>query len=352
MRCASLISLCLLAMPAQAVTVDVSGFVYGTHISDSEWHEDDARLAVNLDLAHEGFELRGQVTTQNNQPRRLVVGYSAAVTESTSMRVQAGRFVRLDGFYNNVTDAPSSSGMSLLPMGSYSRRMNTGTFTIMDGAQVCGMTTTKLGAWEYGVRVGQAMIDDELDLQREAFGRVASPQIESDPALNYDVYSRLYTANGAYLVTYNHYATGFRNAGGGPMEDFILGNLAQTVTYDTIKLGVMRNVGPWELSGEYHRGWVSIKNGVGMETFSKRADNYYLKAAYDLSDEWVAYGMVSRGRSTEGSKASNNTLGVTWDNGDWMLNAEYHLGEGSAWAKYGSQSDDWSAYAISIVRRF
>jgi hypothetical protein len=345
-------ALALTAAPVMAATVDVSGFAFGTYISDHEWHENEARLAINLDVAHEGFELRSQVTTQENQPRRLTVGYSAAVTDSTSMRVQAGRFVRLDGFYNNVTDAPSSSGMSLLPLGSYSRRMNTGTFTIMDGVQACAMTNTKLGALEYGVRVGQALIDDEGNLQREAFDRVASPHIVSKPALNYDAYSRLYTANGAYLVTYNHYATDFRNATGGAAEDMMLSMLAQSVTYDTIKLGVLRNIGPWELSGEFHRGWVSVENGAGTETFSKRADSYYVKAAYDLADEWVAYGMLSRGKSSTGTKAHNNTIGLTWDNGDWMVNAEYHVGQGNGWAKYESPVEDWNAYAISIVRRF
>lgn len=356
MRCASLISLCLLALPVQALDANFGGFVYGTWFSQPDWHDHEARAAVNADITHGNFALRTQITTQANQPRRLLLEYSRPVSEATSATVQAGRLVRLDGFYNNVTDSPSSSGMSLLPLAVYNRRMNTGTFTIMDGVQLTGRTTLEGSHLEYGIRAGKAFIDSEEDLQKEAFGRVVSTGIETDPQFdNYDAYVRWERRDTSYLLSINRYATDFKSVAGNPMDDFLVASMASDVTYTTAKVGASHQYGKLNVSAEYHYGIVNTHDRAGKETFEKRAHNGYVRVGYDLRDCLDVYATYNYGRTVEGdSEARDAAIGVTWDRGDWMVNLEYHKGNSTktAWSRYGSGVTDWDSAVVSVVRRF
>jgi hypothetical protein len=355
-RFASLISLALLIAAPASAEVAFSGFAYGTWFSQTDWHDHEYRAAVNMDATHGDFAVRGQLTTQGQQPRRLSLEYSRPVTQDTSVTGQIGRLVRLEGFYNNVTDAPSSSGMSVLPLATYNRRMNTGTFTIMDGIHVVGRTRLDANQIEYGARWGKTFIESDFDVQKEAFGRVVSDGIAIDPQFDsFDLYARLEKPRSSYLVSLNHYAADVVSTKGKPMDEFIVNTMSASVEYSTLKFGAMHRYDRLYVSGEYHYGITNTYNKAGAETFEKKAHSGYLRVGYDLRDCVEVYAVQNYGRTVDSpSRASSTALGATWDRGDWMVNAEYHKGSstGSAWTKYDSDTRTWDALAVSVVRRF
>jgi hypothetical protein len=331
--------------------------MYYTWIQDQDFHENESRLAINADITHDnGIAFRTQLTTQDQQPRRAVIEYNKHINENCSVTTQVGRFIRLDGFYNNVTDSPSSSGMSFLPLATYNRRMNTGTFTLMDGGNVTLYKRKDDMLIETGVRYGRAFIETDEQVQMEALGRTI-PNLEIDNQFNnYDWYARLTKDKQTYLLSYNHYSIYTKsNSPTDPISNFI-SNSAKNVIYDTVKFGAANRWDDFELSGEFHWGKTVTEDVKGKETFKKIARNIYVKAAYDIGDEWNVYLLQSLGEAGDESKAQDSVIGVTRDDGVWMLNLEYHKGwnSRSAWMKYNSPDDkrDWNTLVASVVRRF
>lgn len=332
--------------------------MYATMFSDNDWYDNEYRAAANLDISDNHFAVRGQVTTSGAQPRRLIVEYSKPVTTDTAARIQLGRFVRLDGFYNNVTDSPSSSGMSTLPLATYNRRMNTGTFTIMDGIQGCGTTRLNNGLLEYGVRFGKVFIEDEDELQKEAFGSVVTRNLGIVKNYNNrDATIRYTTGNNIFLMSYNRYRVETKANSDTDFLAQYISTSAHSIIYDTIKVGALSKWANLELSSEYHYGKTTTYDKLGVETTRKDAHNIYVKTAYDIGDNWNVYALASRGMlESFPSWARDVAVGITWDNGKWMTNLEYHKGNTShgGWVKYDAPSDKlgWNSWVASVVRRF
>lgn len=346
--------------PKEVINANLYGFAYYTFFQDKDWQKDEARIAVNGNISAEHFSIKGQVSTQTNYLRRLTLEYAAPINVDSFFTLRAGRMVRLDGFYNNVTDSPSTSGMSVLPLATYNRAMNTGTFTILDGISLCAMTRVgKSFLLETGVRYGSAFIDSEADLQKEAFGKVVSQNLLLDRQNNnYDFIAKLYSErNDVYLFSYNHYAINTYNGNIlDPLSAYI-SNFAEEVQYDTIKIGAMRSIGKFTYSGEYHYGKTRTFSLAGAETSRKDAHNAYLKVAYDFTDNIELFTMYNYGMlESDISRGKNFTVGVLFNYGTYLFNVEWHKGISTkgSWARYENQDwkHDWNSFVASAIIRF
>lgn len=361
MRFALLISLLLISIPhgyANSTSFELSGYAYATIFQDTDWYDNTARAAVNFDITKNKIGLRGQVDTQEKQPRRLVIEYSYPSTEDTFLKVQVGRFVRFDGFYNNVTDSPSSSGMSILSLSTYNRTMVTGTFTLSDGSQVFATTKFIDTLVEYGFRAGKAFIESDSDLQKEAFGVVSDNLATKRRFNNFDLYSRVSSINGSeFLISYNHYSIDIVNHDPTDLlAAYIAGN-ATEINYDTIKVGMLRDFDRFKLSGEYSYGKTTTYSNLGQQTSRKDAHNAYLRFAYDVSDNVEAYSLYNYGmlESTD-SISYDSSVGLLFNHGSWAFDIEWHTGKSKygSWVKYESQDDkkSWNSFVTSVSLRF
>jgi hypothetical protein len=332
----------------------VRGFAYTTVFSDNRWFDNKSSIAINLDADYGPFAVRTQVATETNAVRRLVGEYSFIVPWINMTSVwQVGRYVRLDSFYNNVTDSPGTSGMAILPMAGYNRRMATGTFTIMDGWQTWNSVVVgeTLVTARYGY--GKMMIESQRDLHKEVFsGKIVKGlDLESAEGV-YDFGLHLEHHNWHAYYSHNYYKINTKvTEPSNPMANFV-NRTYSSVDYPVDKIGLKYFCKKYWVQGEMAKGTTYSTNYRGVKKHELGATDYNVIAGYAFKESYAAYIGQSRGFNDQGRTAKDRFIGVTYDNGKWAASLEYHKGEGLAWRKYDSPIDSWNAFVTSVTYRF
>lgn len=337
--------------------LNLSGFAYTTLFQDNDWFDNDSRVAVNFATDFDHVNLLGQIDTQKSQPRRLAIEYAAPLSDKTSVKFNFGRMVRLDGFYNNVTDSPASHGMSMLPLAIYSRRMLTGTFMLLDGASISGTTKNDGTLMEYGIRFGAPYIDSNEYLQKEAFRTYASNAQYVRRYNNYDLYYQISIEDHSLLLSINHYSIDFNNRNpADKLSSYIAANAAR-INFDTAKIGYIYDFGRYRFTTEYHYGKTELLSDADKVSAYIKAHSIYGMLGYSISDECEIYSLYNYGRSENtGSQVKDFASGISFDFGRYFFNLEYHDGSSNhgTWVKYDAPSGKhtWQSLVVSAALRF
>ena len=152
--------------------LQVSGFVYATEFSDSDWYNGRNIAAVNIDYDTNLLAFRTQLQSYDNQHiRRLVAEYSMSPFSNVEFIGQVGRFSRVDALFNGVTDNPASYQMAMMPNAGYSYRMFNGAFVIMDGVTLQTSWRNQDMLIKVRYSEGKSAIPSQSDIIEEAFKR-------------------------------------------------------------------------------------------------------------------------------------------------------------------------------------
>lgn len=104
--------------------VILSGFITTTLFSNSDWFNTARAAALNVDIVKGDYALKMQLSEPfEKMIRRMVIEKSFGLGNNREGAIQIGKFPRLASFYNNVNDAPGSTGLATIPLGEYSRRL-------------------------------------------------------------------------------------------------------------------------------------------------------------------------------------------------------------------------------------
>jgi hypothetical protein len=135
---------------------------------------------------------------------------------------------------------------------------------------------------------------------------------------------------------------------------------------------------PWTLVGEYQVLALHFHGaGAGFTDMTLVGENYFLQLGYRVTPRWDAFlrydvNIFNRDDPDGGRYAANNpgtpasarfardwTVGVRYDfDAQWMLRAEYHLIQGTAWLPiqenpdFAARSPDWRLFSLLLSYRF
>ena len=336
---------------AQGPDFKASGFVYHTHFSDTDWYDNETRAAINLDTTYDNFAIRAQVATYDeNALRRLTFEYSFPVN-SRNFTIQAGRFPRIDSFFNNITDNPGTANLAILPMAGYNRRMNTGTFTMMDGVQIFHSKLFSENLIFSKFSYGRLVVEDQKDTQIETFKTYNSNIKLSSRNDNFDAMLGWKNDDWSIYSSYAHYSAKTDRTND-TMVARLLEHKVRRVEYSTLKFGIKYEVEKCFIQAETMTGRSSIYEANNKTYFSQVAKDFYLLLGYNMNESTSIYTSYSQGDSNRGSHAKNTVIGLTKSFDDLKLSIEYHKGQGRAWKKFDTKTDDWNSVVISTTYTF
>lgn len=342
-----------------------NGFIYTTQFSDNNWFNDRTIGGINLDAFYKTFAVRTQVSSYANQRiRRFVLEYAHPLGSHVEMVYQAGRFARLDSFYESgVTNNPSVPGTAIPPNAGYSYRMFNGAFVIMDGIQA--QSTYKLDSGNLvkaRYAIGKMTIPSQTDIQLEAFKRTLLNNDEADIVGNrtsYDAGIHYETASWHTYMARNYYAMYVVQSGNSALAKTVANTYA-TLNYKVDKIGTKYITNKWWAQIEwFHDITESFKGTTGLLSSNNNAvgENHQIGMYY--GDSWSYYAGRSYGRNkTAGSRNDDNFIGATWYKNQWTVSTELHNGAGFAWRKYdaplviNSNVPKWNSIVTSITFRF
>ncbi len=355
---ALLISAALLSAQAIAGEVDVhlSGFATVTAFSDRDWHPNKSSAALNFDATYEDWAVRGQVASSYSQPiRRLVVERSIFITSGHELLLQAGRFPRLDSFYNSVTDSPATYGMAMLPPGMYNRRViGNRTFTGIEGAQAiytfrAGPALVKLHA-DYG----QMVVEKQCETQNEATKMPCRPGYEiSGVRGSYDFGGKVELGQWTALAYHGKLLAKTTLLNPLDKTSVFLTHSANRISYNATKIGLRYDGDSWYVQSEIMRNQFDLAKTGKDYTQAQESWNRYVIAGYCFTGAFCGYASYSHGKSTSvGSGANDRAVGATYSFDHLVMSLEYHKGYGKAWEKYNAPNPDWNSWVASATWRF
>jgi hypothetical protein len=340
----------------------VNGFIYNTTFGDKDWQNGRTVAAINADYFLGSFAARTQLSSYQDQHiRRAVLEYSHPIGSNVEMVYQAGRFTRLESFYEGITDNPGNYKQAILPFGGYSYRMFNGAFVIMDGVQ--GQATFKLPQ-DYLLRArysqGKMTVPSQSDIQKEAFRRVFPGVTIDGTNHNYDWALALESVNYKWYVSRNRYHMNVLTDGSNATAN-VVSNTFNLIDYRVDKAGVRWDNQKYVAQLEWFHDITEIwkKNRSLPLASNNNAVGFNWMLGTYLNDNWSVYAGRSYGRNkVAGSHNDDNYAGVTWNDGPWTVSTEYHKGNGFAWRKYDApfvaapNVPKWSSWVASVTYRF
>jgi hypothetical protein len=338
--------------PALADT-EISGFAYNTTFGDQHWQQSRSVVAANFDYTTNVVDVRGQFSTYENEPiRRLTIGRTFNSYKDGHISIRAGRFSRVDSFFNNVVDTPAASGMDILPMAGYNYRMFQGSFTIMDGIKVDTYNHFGDHALSLHYSKGMMVIPDQKEYQNEVLHKVY-PGISLDSMVGDTIEFHHEWHNWHSYVSKTLYGATSERLANDTTSHYVATN-AHQADYTLRKAGVKY---------ENDLGFVMVERSEGnTETYSITGNTTAIGVAYDTSktlgwyfmDTWTAYVGQSYGENvTSKTEAKDGFIGVTKRVGRLTVSTAFHEGKGQGWMRYEANSPyEWQSYVISTTYQF
>lgn len=332
----------------------VTGFVYNTTFSQSNWHDNRSVAAVNLDFDYGNFAARAQIGTYDSVISRGTLEYSTPIGEQAAVIYQVGRFSRVTAFNDNIVDAPASWNMAIPPFSGYSYRMINGSFALMDGHRLLVPYRTDAGNMiTFKASYGRSVISQE-EMQREAF-KSYNPDIQLrgehgayDLALHYE------TKHWHFYTSQSFYEFSSSTSSSNPRVLYAVNNF-KNITYTLNRAGVKYDNSSWFVRSELIKGMTIASNVSDKETSRVDAVDHNIVIGKYL-DDCIVYGGMSYGKNrTSDTRNYDKFVGVTYKHHKITISLDYHIGEGHAWMKYGVPKDAdhrWRSWVISTTYRF
>lgn len=337
-------------------TFQTSGFLYNTTWQDNKFHSDRTVLAVNMSVEEGPLAFRTQLNTTENALRRATIEYSFVPIEDVETIAMLGRFGRVESFYNNILDAPSSSQMAVLPFAGYSYRMFNGSFVLMDGLGLVNkIKYSGEGLLTLKASVGRMVIDNQEDIQKEAF-RTYNQDFEMKPSNGgYDLSAKLekryYTVYVARQVYKGHFEATNHTA----LNDFIA-NKYNKSEYVLDRVGLKVNYKDVFASTEYAEGDTEVLSSTGTHSSETRAaDTNYVLGAY--LGPYTFYIGESIGKNKSANyKNTDHFAGATYNYSSLAtVSLARHIGNGLSWSKYDTAvlgEYRWNTWVVTTTIKF
>lgn len=343
----------LVSLPALAgePNYSINGFLYNTSFSQTSFHEPRTVLAVNFDADYGPLAFRAQAGTYDETVRRAVVEYSTNIGEVSDITYQAGRFARVDSFFNGIVDTPASSQMAMLPLAGYSYRMFNGAFVLMDGQQI--VTTTRHDDIRYSFRAatGHMVIPSQKDIQLEAIHKTDSQLDMVNRKQSYDLGFHIETQNWHWYVARNYYTLNLETDAKDRLHKYIVSKYAE-FDYTLDRAGVRYDNKKWFISTEQGNGRTFALSSKNVDTGKLIAEDMNVVTGIYYNNT-VFYTGYSEGRNrTAGTKNTDSFIGITQNYKRTTISLDYHNGNGIGWSKYVNGSPNWSSFVASITYRF
>ena len=357
LRCCVLLISLLLSISSHAENVELrlSGFVTGTAFSQSDWYDNTKNIAVNVDATYEDLAIRGQIgEPYDNIIRRLVFEKSLWIKEQQEVTIQFGRFPRLDSFYNGVTDSPGTSGMAMLPLGEYNRRMvQNRTFNTVDGINAIYTIRLKSGILKLHGDYGSLPIEEPCLTQNETTKKPCrlGYQFLGDTG-NYDVGASYEIGKWTYLGSMSSMRLRTELLDPKDKTSVALSTAANRVSFDLTRVGVKYTAKKWWAQSELL--FTDFKLAKKDQDFTSvtTSENLYLLGGYNWTDQFNSYIEYSYSKANTGGMALDRVIGSTYVLNNTTLSLEYHNGTGLAWKKYFSETPTWDSWVFSFTQRF
>lgn len=337
------------------INYDFSGFITATHFSNNAWHDDISKTALNFDITYNTYAVRGQIHKPGEHfLRRFTVEKDIYLNEQHDIILKAGIFPRLDSFYNNVTDAPSTSALALLPLGEYNHRMiNNSTFSGLKGISLYYNYVTDVNQLNVHLDIGSANIENHCDIHAEAFGTPCTYGYKfKSNNKNYSIGGTFNHGDFTYLAHISQFNINTELVN---PED----KVASKITRDTedISLRFIK----FGLKYEKNKCWVQSELVFSDSSFKSpnkenvnfyRSKNAYILSGYNWSDQLSTHVVYSVGKDTGNNIIKDKGVGITYVYKNTTLSTEYHVGKGKEWAKFYSPIDKWNSWVFTLTQRF
>lgn len=332
----------------------VNGYVYKQWNTDRTWKEEQDNLAVNIGHRfNDTFSLSSQVATKSEPLRRLELRGIFPISDSDALITRVGRVNRKFGFYNIMTTAPDTAGMTYLPNSIYDPDMLTATFMVIDGAEITWQHKFDDGSlFNLSGIFGQSWVESEHDMQMEAW-KFYNPNIKfvSDKsdwglAMSYKWNDTTFIAEHAWYDAHNE-----RNKTADPTADYLMTKFADS-ELSVERIGLRQKLGDFTFTGEYAWTHTQAFNPQGVRQISKKSENWYLESRYSLTGNADVFFGYAAGKSSTPAKAHDQYTGFSYTWNDLTFIGEYHKGRGSAWNHYNQSGESQHELAGSITYRF
>ena len=280
--------------------------------------------------------------------------------------IRGGRIKLPYGLYNETRDVAFTTPSILLPQGVYFDRSRS-LFTSADGGSFYAQHRTSWGNFSFKFNVGLALGDHE-EIKTAFLGASARGKFEPNPAiatrLMYELNGGKYVLADSYVdltLEYNPVKNDVFSAGSTRIQPVVL-----SAQYNGEKLG---------LTGEYFYRWNTSK-GYGIIPGHKSvSESWYIQGSYRFTSYLqgvIRYDTLTQDIDDRNGKrpasfglpnhiafAKDWMTGLRWDiTPSWMLRAEYHRINGTAWIAQADNQDrsktreNWDLYALQISYRF
>jgi hypothetical protein len=343
--------------PTRADTFSgVSGFAYQSVFSNNEFRENTNKVALNgyvhTDIGNQPIELFTQIAT--NRPasgaiNRLSAALPIKLHPDNESGIRLGKFNRVMGFYNDISDAPSTSGQTVNPQSSYNSRFLTASFATMTGLQLYSSHFFDKGVLYADASVGELEMGDQTYIQNLLLKKALSKIELVSPKDNWALFTK-WDGNG-YTALYEHSFYDIRWEQIAPFSP-----MAFPGSSDFISKIIISSPQPW-LDAQ------RVGLSVDLFDYTLSSEKYWLKSGSGVGNSQGLYWIVKRpageyevflGRASVEVEnfpgSSDNFIGVSRNMGDWFFNVEYHDLTGKGWSM--SNKEDTDSFAASVVYRF
>ena len=343
--------------PGDSLNTNVSGYVSGTYISNKDWYPSTDRVALNLDMGYKNWAFSAQVANGHKDLiQRAILEYSIPVSERNELNLQVGEFTRILSFYPNLTDAPSTSGMAMYPLGLYNRAfLSNKTFTTLEGINVVDKINLRSGILSVRLDYGSTgEIDSQCQVQGQLIGIHCNPGIKLGGSKdNYD-YGLIYESPFLSLLLYHNQ---FRDTNtllkpNDPLSVSEFNHFSMDA-FTSDSAGFQYSFG----KGMY----VQVEGTLThLDTaFYKQPMHYtgtttkeYITAGDCFSEKFCDYVSFSKEDSRKAIKAFDRVIGITYLEGTWVTSVEFHHGVGSVWEEAFAPNPNWNSWVVSSTFRF
>jgi hypothetical protein len=342
----------------QADTIySVNGFAYQSIYSDNGFRPNESKVALNgyfhTNIAEQPIDLFTQLAT--NRPadgaiNRLSIALPFSPHVDNESGVRLGKFNRVMGFYNDISDAPSTSGMTVLPQAPYNGRFLTASFATMTGMQLYSSHFFDKGILYVEGSRGELEMGDQTYIQNLLLKKTL-PKIELvSPKDNWAFFAKWDASDYSLLYEHSFYDLSWEQTGAlTPMAfpgttDFLSNIILASPQpwLDTQRVGVSIDL-PRDYTLSSEKYWLRTGSGVGNS-----AGLYLmLKKPVKGYDIFVGRAVVS---VDDFPGSEDNFIGVGKSVGDWFFGLERHNLSGKGWSM--SNKEDTDSFAASVVYRF
>ena len=337
---------------AEAST-EVSGFAYATMFGDDHWQKDRYAVAMNVDYMTDVVDIRGQVSSYENAPvRRLTIGRTFNTYKDGSMTIRAGRFSRVDSFFDNVVDAPASSGVAMLPLAGYNYRMFQGAFTLMDGVKLDAQQHFGDHMISAHYSKGYMVVPDQLEYQREVLrGVYQGIHLASNSGDTLELHHEY--GNFHTYVSKSLYSASTSLLANDATSKYVAKN-AHEADYTLRKAGARYDGDKFFVMVEHAEGNTETYSITGVTKARGFAIDRSKMIGIYLPERWTVYGGHSHGENvTAKTDARDGYIGFTKRFDKLTISADYHEGRGQGWMRYeASKPYEWKSTVVSTTYQF